>query len=86
MNINASEFDLSTDEEKEAIKKENEESKDVLDVMKETLGDKVSAVRFTNTLANYPVCLTNEGDISIEMEKTLNAMPMGEKILLQVFF
>lgn len=84
MNINASEFDLSTDEEKEAIKKENEESKDVLDVMKETLGDKVSAVRFTNTLANYPVCLTNEGDISIEMEKTLNAMPMGEKIKAEV--
>ncbi|MGN0733807.1 MAG: molecular chaperone HtpG [Emergencia sp.] len=84
MNINASEFDLSTDEEKEAIKKENEESKDILDVMKETLGDKVSAVRFTNTLANYPVCLTNEGDISIEMEKTLNAMPMGEKIKAEV--
>ncbi|MCI5721737.1 MAG: molecular chaperone HtpG, partial [Firmicutes bacterium] len=84
MNINASEFDLSTDEEKEAIKKENEESEDVLDVMKETLGDKVSAVRFTNTLANYPVCLTNEGDISIEMEKTLNAMPMGEKIKAEV--
>ena len=80
MNINASEFDLSTEEEKEAIKKENEEAKIILDVMKETLGDKVNDVRFTNTLANYPVCLTNEGDLSIEMEKTLNAMPLGEKV------
>lgn len=80
MNISASEFDLSTDEEKEAIKKENEEAKDILDVMKKALGDKVSDIRFTNTLANYPVCLTNEGDISIEMEKTLNAMPVGDKV------
>ncbi|MCI5885391.1 MAG: molecular chaperone HtpG [Clostridiales bacterium] len=80
MNINASEFDLSTEEEKEAIKKENEDFKAVLDVMKGVLGDKVRDVRFTNTLAGYPVCLSNEGEISIEMEKTLNAMPVGEKV------
>lgn len=80
MNINASEFDLSTEEEKEAIKKENEDFKAVLDVMKGVLGDKVKDVRFTNTLAGYPVCLSNEGEISIEMEKTLNAMPVGEKV------
>ncbi|MDY5975137.1 MAG: molecular chaperone HtpG, partial [Anaerovoracaceae bacterium] len=61
MNINASEFDLSTEEEKEAIKKENEDFKAVLDVMKGVLGDKVRDVRFTNTLAGYPVCLSNEG-------------------------
>lgn len=80
MSVNASDFDLSTEEEKEAIKKENEDAKAVLDVMKEVLGDKVKDVRFTNTLANYPVCLTNEGEISIEMEKTLNAMPSGDRI------
>ena len=48
--------------------------------MKGVLGDKVRDVRFTNTLAGYPVCLSNEGEISIEMEKTLNAMPVGEKV------
>ena len=84
MNISASDFDISTEEEKEAIKKENEEAKDILEVMKGVLGEKVSAVRFTNTLANYPVCLTTEGDISLEMEKTLNALPINETVKAEI--
>lgn len=83
-NVSSDDFDVSTDEEKEAIKKENEESKDVLDVMKSALEGKVTDVRFSNTLADYPVCLTNKGELSIEMQKTLNAMPVGEKVQAQI--
>ena len=79
-NICAADFDLSTDAEKEEIKKENEEAKDILKVMKDALGDSVKEVRFTNRLAKYPVCLTSAGELSIEMEKTLNAMPTSEKV------
>ncbi len=79
-NIASADFDLSTDAEKEEIKKENEEAKDILKVMKDALGDSVKEVRFTNRLAKYPVCLTSAGDLSIEMEKTLNAMPTMEKV------
>ena len=43
--------------------------------MKESIGDKVNSVRFTNKLKKHPVCLTSEGGISLEMEKTLNSMP-----------
>ena len=43
--------------------------------MKESIGDKINAVRFTNKLKNHPVCLTSEGGISLEMEKVLNSMP-----------
>ena len=39
------------------------------------MGTKVNSVRFTNKLKNHPVCLTSEGGISVEMEKTLNSMP-----------
>ena len=53
--------------------------KAMLDEMKEYLGDKVNAVRFTNKLKNHPVCLTSEGGISSDMEKTLNAMPENEQ-------
>lgn len=84
VNVSAADLDISTEEEKEAIKKENEESKDILEVMKAALEDKVSDVRFSNTLADYPVCLTNEGELSIEMQKTLNAMPVGEKVHAQI--
>ena len=43
--------------------------------MKEVLGDRVSAVRASTHLKNHPVCLTSEGDFSIEMEKVLAQMP-----------
>ena len=76
-NVTAEALDISTDEEKEAIKKENESSEDMLNYMKESIG-KVSAVRFTNTLKKHPVCLSSEGDLSVEMEKVLKKMPGAE--------
>ncbi|WP_194189535.1 molecular chaperone HtpG [Clostridium chrysemydis] len=67
-------------ESKEENEKENEENKDLFSMMKEALGDKVTAVRASNRLKNYPVCLSSEGELSIEMEKILNAMPNNEKL------
>ena len=84
VNIAADDLDLSTEEEKETLKKENEDCKEMLDKLKEAIGDGVSAVRFTNRLKHHPVCLTSEGALSIEMEKTLNAMPMEEKVKADV--
>ena len=40
----------------------------------------VSEVRFTNKLKNHSVCLTSKGNVSIEMEKVINAMPTDERI------
>ncbi len=79
VNVCAEDLDISTDEEKEAVKKENEDAADLLTSMKEALGDAVNAVRFTNTLQNHPVCLTSEGGLSVEMEKVLNKMPSTEE-------
>ena len=45
--------------------------------MKEALGDAVVSVKPTTRLKNHPVCITNEGEISLEMEKVLNTMPNG---------
>lgn len=75
VNVCADKLDLDTEEEKEEIKKENEDSKDILGKMKDALGDSVTQVRFTNALKNHPACLTSEGMLSTEMEKVLNAMP-----------
>lgn len=74
-NICKNDLDLSTDAEKEAISKKNEESKDLLDKMKDALGDKVSSVKFSNKLGSHPVSLSAEGYVSLEMEKVLNQMP-----------
>ena len=76
-NISNEKLDIDTDEEKERLKTYNEENKDVLRCMKEDLAGKVRDVKFTNRLKSHPVCLTNEGMLSVEMEKTLNTMPTG---------
>lgn len=74
-NVSSENMDLDTEEEKEKLKKSNEESKPMLDIMLEVIKNEVHAVRFTHRLKNHPVCLSSEGAISVEMAKTLNSMP-----------
>ncbi len=76
-NICKDDLDLSTEAEKETINKKNEESKELLDKMKEILGDEVTAVKFSNKLGHHAVCLTAEGYVSMEMAKVLSQMPNG---------
>ena len=83
INVCANDVDLDTDEEKEALKKENEENKDMFTLMKETIGEGVQEVRFTHRLKNHPVCLTSEGALSVEMEKVINSMPNDKKVKAQ---
>lgn len=80
INVSTENLDLDTDEEKEEIKKINEDYKKLLEIMKNSLKENIEDVRFTNRLKNHPVCLASVGPISIEMEKTFNAMPSEEKI------
>lgn len=80
VNVCADNLDLDTQEEKEELKKENEDAKELLDKMSDAIGDGVNGVRFTHSLKNHPACLTSEGMLSTEMEKTLNAMPNSENV------
>ena len=73
VNVAAENVDLTSDEEKENLKKLNEDNKDMFAIMKEVIPD-IEVVRFTNRLKNHAVCLTSEGQLSIEMAKTMNAM------------
>ena len=73
-NVTAEALDLATEEEKATLKEKNESSEAMLNAMKEAIG-KVSAVRFTTSLKNYPACLSSEGELSYEMEKILEKMP-----------
>lgn len=80
MNVGDSNFDLSSEDEKEELKKVNEEAKDMFTLMKSVLDSNVKDIRFTNRLKNHPVCLITDGEVSIEMEKVLNAMPNGDNV------
>ncbi|MGV1042487.1 molecular chaperone HtpG [Clostridium perfringens] len=70
-------------ESEEENKKENEENKGIFEAMKDALGEKISAVKASSRLKNYPVCLSSEGEVSIEMEKILSAMPNNQGVKAQ---
>ena len=80
MNASGSELDLDSEEEKKELEKKNADMKDIFEAMKDTLKEQISDIRFTHRLKNHPVCLTTEGNVSLEMEKVMNAMPTDEKI------
>ena len=74
-NVESEDLGLESEEEKEEVKKVNEESKDMLGAMLEIIGDDISEVKLSKKLKSHPVCLTTKGDISIEMQKVFDAMP-----------
>ena len=80
VNVTNESTDLSTEEEKEKINKENTNNKDMLEEMKKVLEGNVEEVKLTNKLKSHPVCLTTTGEVSTSMEKVINAMPTDEKI------
>ena len=71
-------LDLTTEEEKESIKKQNEEAKDLFAFMKESIGESVHDLRFTGSLQKHAACLSSEGALSANMEKVLSKNPGNE--------
>ncbi len=78
--VSAGDLDIETAEEKEEVKAKSQESEDMFKFMKEKLGDKVKEVRLSGRLKTHPVCLSSEGEVSVEMEKILNTMPGDQKV------
>ncbi|MGM9834842.1 MAG: molecular chaperone HtpG [Bacilli bacterium] len=79
-NVSQENNNLDNEQEQEELKKLNDNNKKLLSKMEECIKDKVTAVRFTNRLKNHPVCLTSKGELSVEMEKVLNAIPNNQHI------
>ncbi|AZV45589.1 molecular chaperone HtpG [Peribacillus asahii] len=73
--------DLGIEEENDN-KHEAEEkaNKELFDLMKEVLSEKVTDVKVSKRLKTHPVCLSANGELSIEMEKVLNMMPNNQQV------
>ena len=76
--VSEADFSLSDEAEKQQLEEKNKENKELLDEIKANLKDKVIDVRLTSNLKTYSVCLISGGELSIEMEKVLNAMPNSD--------
>ncbi|NTW72942.1 MAG: molecular chaperone HtpG [Eubacteriaceae bacterium] len=71
---------IEADEKTEEEESREADNSKLFDFMKETLKDKVSDVRASKRLKKHPVCLSNKGELTIEMEKVLSAMPNNQNI------
>ncbi len=72
--------DLGIESEDNQNENEEKENKELFDYMKQLLADKVKDVRISKRLKTHPVCFATEGEVTIEMEKILNAMPGDQQV------
>lgn len=77
---------IETAEDKEQHKEIEKESKDIVERIKKTLGDKVDNVRVSHRLTNSPACIVlNEHDMALYMQHLLkqagHAMPSSKPVL-----
>ena len=90
VNVSSEDVEIDSLEEKKELEKVNSDFKDMFDIMKKTLeSNNICDIKFTNRLKKHPVCLTTEGDISVGMEKVLNALPtdggkVNAKMVLEI--
>lgn len=78
-NINDKDLGLETEEEIKENEKKSEENSEILDFVKEALDGEVEFVRFSHKLRSHPVCLSSEGEITLEMEKYFKSLPGEEE-------
>ncbi|MCH5188505.1 MAG: molecular chaperone HtpG, partial [Oscillospiraceae bacterium] len=73
--INDKDLGIEDEEEKKDTELKEEENKVMLDYLRDSLDGKVTAVRLSHKLKSHPVCLSTDGEISLEMEKYFNSIP-----------
>ena len=76
--VSGGDLGLETEDERKASDERQESEREVMDFVKEALGDKVVDVRVSRTLKTHAVCLSTEGDVSLEMEKYFASIPGDE--------
>ena len=78
--VSEGDLGLDTEEQKEETKKLTEDNKGMLDLIKEALDGKITEAKISDRLKTHPVCISNAGQISLEMEKILNQNPQNERV------
>ena len=77
-NIVTEDLGFETEEEKKAAEERDIENRELLDFVKESLGEAVSKVRLSRKLEKLPCCLTTEGPLTLEMERYFRRGPSEE--------
>ncbi|MET3290864.1 UNVERIFIED_CONTAM: molecular chaperone HtpG [Brevibacillus sp. OAP136] len=78
--VSSGDLGLEADDSQNNADAQNEENKELFTYMAEHLAGKVKSVKASKRLRSHPVCLSTEGEVTIEMEKILNAMPNNPNV------
>lgn len=78
--VSSGDLGIDSEDSKDKSDSDSNENKEMFDYMKSLLGDKIKDVRASKRLKSHPVCLTAEGEVSIEMEKILKSMPTNQEV------
>ncbi|MDF9841297.1 MULTISPECIES: molecular chaperone HtpG [unclassified Paenibacillus] len=79
-NVSSGDLGIEEDAADKQSEEEQNENKDLFEAMQGILAGKVKAVKASKRLKSHPVCLSTEGELTIEMEKILKAMPNGQEV------
>lgn len=78
--VSSSDLGIENESDTKAENDAKDENKDLFEFLKASLEGKVSDVKATTRLKSHPVCISSAGELSLEMEKVLNAMPTDQKV------
>ncbi|MGO4370290.1 molecular chaperone HtpG [Paenibacillus sp. 2TAB19] len=78
--VSSGDLGIEADVKDEKNEAEENDSKELFAYMQSLLTDKVKQVKASKRLKSHPVCLSAEGEVTIEMEKVLQAMPSGQDV------
>lgn len=78
--VSSGDLGIEADEKDKPTEAEENENKELFESMKSILSGKVTNVKASKRLKTHPVCLSTEGELSIEMEKILKAMPNAQDV------
>ncbi|MNC34083.1 Chaperone protein HtpG [compost metagenome] len=79
-NVSSGDLGIEESADDKPSEAEENENKELFEAMKDILSGKVKDVKASKRLKSHPVCLSTEGELTIEMEKILKAMPNGQEV------
>ncbi|MRN54779.1 molecular chaperone HtpG [Paenibacillus monticola] len=78
--VSSGDLGIEADESEKPTEAEESENKELFEAMKGILSGKVKNVKASKRLKTHPVCLSTEGELTIEMEKILKSMSTGQDV------
>ncbi|KQX46054.1 MULTISPECIES: molecular chaperone HtpG [unclassified Paenibacillus] len=78
--VSSGDLGIEVDDNQTETDADKNDNKELFDYMKDLLSGKVTNVKASKRLKKHPVCLSTDGDVTIEMEKILNAMPNNPNV------